>query len=66
MNTFHLFPPVDTVIAHAQAAHLRREAVEVCNHLLEELVTALPLEDEGALEPGSGHSGREMATGVWL
>ncbi|XP_064383534.1 uncharacterized protein LOC135332129 isoform X2 [Halichondria panicea] len=63
VNTFHLFPPVDTVIAHAQAAHLRREAVEVCNHLLEELVTALPLEDEGALEPGSGHSGREMATG---
>ncbi len=67
VDTFHLFPPVDEVIAHAQAACLRREALEVCSHLLEGLVTSLPLGGGGTLEPwGTGYSGGEVSTGTYM
>ncbi len=43
VDTFHLFPAVDEMLA----AGLKREAVEVCSHLLEDIISSLPLTGGG-------------------
>lgn len=67
MDTFHLFPPVDKVLADSLAADLRREAVKVCSHLLENLVSSLPLSDGKILEPArAGPSDDEGRAGTCM
>ena len=63
MDVFHLFPPIDEVNAHSKAASLRVEALDVSSHLLEGLLSSLPLEREEDEQPIDGDgSVREQDT----
>ena len=46
MKVFHLFRPIDEIVAKRKAAKLKQEAFEISYTLLEEIISSLPLEGE--------------------
>lgn len=56
---FRLFPPIDEVVARRKAARLREEAVEVCIHIMKEILSSLPLEGVDQQRESVGEDERE-------